>query len=361
MLERMEPVISVIEDRTISFEFPDPEPLPPPLLHAEGVSVGYDGKAILKDVSFRMDMDDRIALLGANGNGKSTLAKLITGRLQAMAGTLRRSSKLRVGYFAQHQSEELIPTDSPLDHMTRALTSKGIVPPESKVRAHLGRFGFGVEHATTKVAQLSGGEKARLLIALMCKEQPHLMVLDEPTNHLDIDTREALVAALNTFEGAVILISHDPHLVEMVADRLWLVGNGAVTPFDGDMADYRKLLLKESREARREQSAAAREAKSETAPAINRKEDRRAAAEARQKLAPLKKVAEKLEKDVEKLALKKAQLETTMADPKLYQGPSDKVATLQKNLGELNKSIEDAEIAWMEALEAYETAAEALT
>jgi ATP-binding cassette subfamily F protein 3 len=322
--------------------------------------VGYDGKPILRNVSFRMDMDDRIALLGANGNGKSTLAKLITGRLAAMEGSLRRPPKLRVGYFAQHQSEELNPTDTPLGHMSRALAVNGIAPPESKVRAHLGRFGFGVEHATTKVAQLSGGEKARLLIALMCKEQPHLMVLDEPTNHLDIDTREALVAALNAFEGAVILISHDPHLVEMVADRLWLVSGGTVTPFDGDMDDYRKLLLKEAREARREQSAAAREAKGEPAAssAANRKEDRRAAAENRQRLAPLKKAAEKAEKEVEKLTSKKEKLETAMADPKLYEGPADKVAALQKDLGELTKALEDAEMTWMEALEAYESAAE---
>lgn len=360
MLERMEPLVSVVEDQTISLEFPDPDPLPPPLLHAENLTVGYDGKPILRNVSFRMDMDDRIALLGANGNGKSTLAKLITGRLAAMEGSLRRPPKLRVGYFAQHQSEELNPADTPLGHMSRALAVNGIAPPESKVRAHLGRFGFGVEHATTKVAQLSGGEKARLLIALMCKEQPHLMVLDEPTNHLDIDTREALVAALNAFEGAVILISHDPHLVEMVADRLWLVAGGTVTPFDGDMDDYRKLLLKEAREARREQSAAARQAKGEPAAtsAANRKEDRRAAAENRQRLAPLKKAAEKAEKEAEKLTAKKEKLETTMADPKLYEGPADKVAALQKDLGEVTKALEDAEMAWMEALEAYESAAE---
>ncbi|GAB3450179.1 ABC-F family ATP-binding cassette domain-containing protein [Insolitispirillum peregrinum] len=357
MLERMEPVVSVIEERPISFEFPDPEPLPPPLMVAENVTIGYGETPILKKVSFRLDMDDRIALLGANGNGKSTLAKLLTGRLEAMSGTLRKSAKLRVGYFAQHQSDELNPADTPLGHMTRALTVNGIVPPESKVRAHLGRFGFGVEHATTKVAQLSGGEKARLLIALMCKEQPHLMVLDEPTNHLDIDTREALVAALNVFEGAVVLISHDPHLVEMVADRLWLVNGGGVAPFDGDMEEYRKLLLKEAREARREQKADSTNGAVAAGSAAARKEDRRSAAENRQRLAPLKKAAEKAEKEVERLTAARAVLEKKMADPKLYDGPSTKVAALQKELGDASRALEEAELQWMEALEAYEEAA----
>jgi ATP-binding cassette subfamily F protein 3 len=352
MLERMEPVVAVIEDRPVVLEFPDPDPLPPPLLQAEAVAVGYGGRAVLRDVSFRMDMDDRIALLGANGNGKSTLAKLITGRLTAMEGALRKSPKLRVGYFAQHQQEELDPADTPLGHMGRAMAKGGAMPPDSKVRAHLGRFGFGVDHATTRVEALSGGEKARLLIALMCKEEPHLIVLDEPTNHLDIDTREALVAALNAFEGAVVLISHDVHLVEMVADRLWLVADGGVRPFDGDMADYRAYLLQEAREARRAPAAPAAAA----APAAGRKEDRRAAAEARKRLAPLKKAVEAAEKAVETLTARKTALETRMAEPALYDGPADRLTALQRDLGETAKALDEAEAAWMEALETYEAA-----
>ncbi|MGC2856021.1 ABC-F family ATP-binding cassette domain-containing protein [Novispirillum sp. DQ9] len=352
MLERMETVVNVVEDRAITLDFPDPEPLSPPLLAVEKAVVGYDGKAVLRNVSFRIDMDDRIALLGANGNGKSTLAKLITGRLGAMEGSVRKSSKLRVGYFAQHQTDELNPADTPLGHMTRAMDNA----PEAKVRAHLGRFGFGVEHATTTVAKLSGGEKARLLIALMCREQPHLMVLDEPTNHLDIDTREALMAALNAYDGAVVIISHDPHLIEATADRLWLVADGTVAPFDGDMADYRRWLLDQAREARRE---AKPDAPEPAASAANRKDERRAAAEARQRVAPLRKAAETAEKKVEKLTAERAALETRLADPKLYDGPPEKVAALQKDLGLLTKALEDAEAAWMEAMEAFETAAAA--
>ncbi|WP_019644318.1 ABC-F family ATP-binding cassette domain-containing protein [Novispirillum itersonii] len=360
MLERMGPVISVIEERAITLEFPDPEPLSPPVIAVENGVVGYDGRAVLRKINLRIDQDDRIALLGANGNGKSTLAKLLTGRLALMDGDMRRSSKLRIGYFAQHQTDELNPDDTPLGHMTKALTPPGgMAPPESKVRAHLGRFGFGVDHATTKVSSLSGGEKARLLIALMCKEQPHLIVLDEPTNHLDIDTREALVAALNVFEGAVILITHDSHLVESCADRLWLVADGGVAPFDGDMDDYKKWLLSQARDARRDATPSTDE------PQVSRKDARRAAAEARARIAPLKRKAEQAEKQVNDLTAKKAVLEAKLADPKLYEGPADAVAKIQKDLGDLSRRLDDAEAVWMEAMEAVDAAereeAEALT
>lgn len=351
MLERMETVVNVVEDKAFTLDFPDPEPLSPPVISVEGGVLGYDGKPVLRNLTFRIDMDDRIALLGANGNGKSTLAKLITGRLDLMEGSIHKSGKLRVGYFAQHQTDELNMDDTPLGHMARALGN----PPESKVRAHLGRFGFGVEHANTKVGKLSGGEKARLLIALMCREQPHLMVLDEPTNHLDIDTREALMSALNAFDGAVVIISHDPHLIEATADRLWLVSDGTVAPFDGDMADYRRWLLDQARTARRD-------AKSEAKPDAkassnsNRKDDRRAAAEARQRVAPLKKLAEAAEKKVVTLTAKHAAAEAELADPALYNAPPEKVAALQKDIAALARSIADAEAAWMEAMETYEQA-----
>ena len=186
-----------------------------------------------------MDMDDRIALLGANGNGKSTLAKLIAGRLEPEHGRMHRSGKLRVGYFAQHQSEELVPNDTPINHMARALPSA--LP--AQVRSQLARFGLDADRATTPVKNCSGGEKARLLLALATRDAPQLLILDEPTNHLDIDAREALVRALADFEGAVLLITHDPHLVDLVADTLWLVADGSVKPFDGDLDDYRKLSL----------------------------------------------------------------------------------------------------------------------
>jgi len=347
MLERMEPVVNVVEDKPVTLDFPDPEPLSPPIVRCENGVAGYDGTPVLRNLNFRIDMDDRIALLGANGNGKSTLAKLLTGRLKLMDGTLVKSSKLRVGYFAQHQTDELNPQDTPLGHMTRAMGN----PPESKVRAHLGRFGFGVDHATTPVKDLSGGEKARLLIALMCKEQPHLLVLDEPTNHLDIDTREALIAALAAFQGAVVLIAHDTHLVEASADRLWLVADGTLRPFDGDMDEYRQLLLRSARDARRE--SAPRPADKATA---SRRDDRRAAAEARRRIAPLKKAAEQAEKQVETLSQRKEALEARMADPTLYDGPAEEVTRLQKELGEVTAALDSAEAAWMEAMEAFEAA-----
>jgi ATP-binding cassette subfamily F protein 3 len=196
-------------------------------------------------------MDDRIAMLGANGNGKSTLVKILGGRLQPMGGELRKSSKLKVGYFAQHQAEELDLGATPLSALARRMGAGN----ETRLRAHLGRFGFGADKAETKIADLSGGEKARLLFCLMSTEAPHILLLDEPTNHLDVDAREALAEALNDFEGAVVLVSHDSHLIDLVCDRLWLVAGGSCAPFEGDLSDYRRLLLEDAKDRRREAKA----------------------------------------------------------------------------------------------------------
>ena len=243
-LARMEPIASVMEDRTVTFHFPQPTPLSPPILTLEDVAVGYeDGRPILAHLNLRLDMDDRVALLGANGNGKSTLSRLFAGRLKPMAGRMTRSGKLKIGYFAQDQAEELDLAATPLAHMERLMP----LETATKLRAQLGRFGFGADRAEVAVGKLSGGEKARLLFALMSREAPHVLILDEPTNHLDIDSRQALIQALSEFEGAVILVSHDPHLVELAADRLWLVADGGVAAYDGDMDDYRKLLLEQLR------------------------------------------------------------------------------------------------------------------
>ncbi|NKD76793.1 ABC-F family ATP-binding cassette domain-containing protein [Haematospirillum sp. H1815] len=360
MLEKMDLPVSVVEERTIVLDFPDPEPLPPPMIAINDASVGYGGKTVLRDISLRLDMDDRIALLGANGNGKSTLAKLLTGRLDPMSGTVQRSSKLRIGYFAQHQTDELNPEDTPLGHMTRAMTPKGgSAPPESRVRAFLGRFGFGVDHATTRVAKLSGGEKARLLIALMCREQPHLIVLDEPTNHLDIDTRDSLMSALNAFGGAVVLIAHDTHLVEACADRLWLVADGQVQPFDGDMADYRQWLLDRARDDRRGSTGKTGNDdadKTRTGSATNRREDRRLAAQIRARLAPLRQRVERCEQQVTRLNARRDDLEAKLADPALYSGPDDKVAALRMELGAVGRDIQVAEERWLKAVEELEKA-----
>ncbi len=346
MLERLGPVVPVIEERSIAFEFPDPEPLSPPILAVEDGTAGYDGRTVLRGLNLRVDMDDRIALLGANGNGKSTLAKLLSGRLAPMGGRLARPPKLKIGYFAQHQTEELTPGRTAFDHMAAVMKDA----PEAKVRAHLGRFGFEQERADVKVDNLSGGEKARLLFALMSRDAPHLMVLDEPTNHLDIDAREALVAALNAYEGAVVLVSHDPHLIELVADRLWLVADGKVRAFDGDLADYRRFLLERAREARRE----GRDAERGAAP--SRKDERRAAADLRAQLAPLRRKAQQAEKLLEKLLADKAGLEGQLADPALYRGPAEAVTRLRRQLAETERAVADAEAAWLAAHEELEAA-----
>ena len=344
-LERMEPIVDIAEDEAaVSFDFPSPEGLSPPLIALDDVTVGYGDKAILKRLNLRIDMDDRIALLGANGNGKSTLVKLLAGRLQAMGGEMRRSGKLKIGYFAQHQTEELDLALTPVQQMQRVMPTVL----EEKVRAHLGRFGFPQQKAETKISSLSGGEKARLLFAMMSREAPHVLMLDEPTNHLDLDSREALIQAINAFEGAVILISHDPHLIELTADRLWLVANGTCQAYDGDMDDYRRLLLERARAERSE-------AKGDGGP--SRKDQRRASAEARAAIAPLKKKATDAEALVGKLSAEKAKIEAKLADPKLYEGPADALRKLQIDLGAVEKKLAAAEETWLEALEAYEAAA----
>jgi len=341
MLERLGPPVAVIEDRAVRFDFPDPDALAPPLIGIDGGAAGYKkGEPVLTGLDLRLDMDDRIALLGANGNGKSTLARILAGRLDLMAGTQFRTPKLRVGYFAQHQTEELDAGRTPYDHM-RELMPNVL---ESKVRAQLGRFAFGQERADVKVEDLSGGEKARLLFALMSRDAPHLMILDEPTNHLDIDAREALVAALNSYAGAVILISHDSHLVSLTADRLWLVAEGTVRPYDGDLDDYRKLLLDGASTMRKQ----AREANAA------RKDERRAAAAERTRNAPLRKRAQEAERLLEDLHKRRAALEARLADPTLYAGPAAAVADLQKSKAGIDQALAAAEADWLAASEALE-------
>jgi ATP-binding cassette subfamily F protein 3 len=263
-LEKLPAIESVIEDSVTKFAFPEPAALPPPILSLDQVSVGYGSTPILTGLGMNMIMGDRIALLGANGNGKSTFAKLLANRLQPMQGTLRRPGKLRVGYFAQHQEAELTPSESPLQHIARALPNA----PATQQRSQLARFGLDRDRALTPTGSLSGGERARLLLALATRDAPQLLILDEPTNHLDIDACDALVRALSEFPGAVLLITHDPNLVEMVADQLWIVDGGTIAPYEGDMDDYRALLLKKAKPPR--------------APSANsRKDERRARAQAR--------------------------------------------------------------------------------
>jgi len=345
LLARMRPIPEHREAGSINFDFPSPDSLAPPLMGADRVSVGYGGKPVLRDVSFRLDVDDRIALLGKNGNGKSTLMKLLAGRLDAMAGETRQSGKLRVGYFAQHQTDELDVEATPVAAMARKRPNDN----EEKLRRHLGGFGFGQARAFTKIGNLSGGEKARLLFALMSCDRPHILLLDEPTNHLDVDSRQALVQAINSFAGAVVIVSHDPHVIDLTADRFWLVDHGRVVPFDGDMADYRALVLGDgrARDSEDEEDAESGEKK---------KELRRNAAKRRKKLAPLKKKLTAAERRVTALETAKADLASALADPKLYTDKSDELVALKKELGQVEKTLSQSEQQWLALQEEWDSA-----
>jgi len=349
MLERMAPIASMVEERTVAFDFPDPEPLSPPLIALDGAEAGYDGTPVLKRLDLRIDMDDRIALLGANGNGKSTLVKLLAGRLKPMTGKLTKSAKLKVGYFAQHQAEELTLSETAYQHLARLMP----MATEAKVRAHLGRFGFSGERADVKCEGLSGGEKARLLFAMTSTEQPHILLLDEPTNHLDVDAREALVHALNTYDGAVVLVSHDAHLVELVCDRLWLVADGGCHAFEGDLTDYRDMLS-ESRRARRR--ADKDETEAPETSAASRKDARRERAQQRAATADLRKSVKDHERRIEKLSADIEALERRLAEPGVYEGPTATLMDLQLRHADFKAKLAETEEAWLELSERLETA-----
>ncbi|GBQ06190.1 ABC-F family ATP-binding cassette domain-containing protein [Saccharibacter floricola] len=344
-LERLPQIESVVEATPTHFSFPEPGTLPPPMLKLTDVSVGYGERVILSKLSLRMDMDDRIALLGRNGHGKSTFAKLLAGQLAPMGGEFAPANKLRVGYFAQHQNDALILDDSPIDHMSRALPDA--TPPQ--VRAQLARFGLDAERAETAVKRLSGGEKARLLLALATRHAPHLLILDEPTNHLDLDARDALIRALCEFEGAVILISHDSHLVESVADRLWIAEKGTITPFDGDMSEYRTWLDERARLAQSEQQGGTR------AKAPPKAQQRAQRKEQTRQLAPLRRQIRHAEATLEKLAAKKKTIEEKLADPALYQsGHANDIATLNTQLATIEQDQQEMELLWLDAQDKLE-------
>ena len=337
-LAKMPALETVIEQAPTRFDFPSPAPLAPPMLTLDRVSVGYDGRAVLRDLTLRLDSEDRIALLGPNGRGKSTFAKLLAGRLAPMAGTQFRANGLGVGYFAQHQTDELDGSDTPLGHMGRAMPAATV----TVARSQLARFGLDADRAETKVGELSGGERARLLLALATRDAPQLLILDEPTNHLDIDARDALVRALAAFEGAVLLISHDPHLVELVADQLWLVGDGTVRPYDGDLADYRAKLSGGAASA-----AVAAEAAGGKGGG---REDRRERAAARAALEPLRRRARDAEARLARLADERRTIEAKLADPRLYgSGGGSEIARENARLTAVARAQAKAEEEWLEA------------
>jgi ATP-binding cassette subfamily F protein 3 len=352
MIEKLGPVATVPIEEKITFNFPSPELLASPIETLDEVSVGYPGgPPVLSKLDLRIDMEDRIALLGQNGNGKSTFIRLISQRLEPRTGKLKKTPRLRVGYFSQDQEESLDYEATPFDHMNRAL---GPGTQEHKVRAQLGRFGFSRDRANLKVGVLSGGEKTRLLLALATRNAPHMLLLDEPTNHLDMDARESLIEAINDFEGAVILVSHDTHLVKMIADQLWLVDKGTVKAFEGDIDEYQTRLLRERSDR------PAREPKAKKEP----KKDKLTAAAAapapppadKPKRGHLKRALEKSEKLLADLTRQKTEIEARLADPATYSAPPEVIAEIQKEKVRLERELAHAEHDWLVAQEAMEAA-----
>jgi ATP-binding cassette subfamily F protein 3 len=337
MLARMQPIAALAEDPSLSFDFPSPSELKPPLITLDMAAVGYAEAPVLRRLNLRIDPDDRIALLGRNGNGKTTLARLLAAQLLPMEGTVTAAGKMRVGYFTQYQVEELHGGDTPLQHMTRAMS--GSTP--GAVRAQLGRFGFSGDRATQLVSKLSGGERARLALALITRDAPHLLILDEPTNHLDVDSREALVQALNGYDGAVIIVSHDRHMIELTADRLVLVENGGATEYAGSVDDYIDLVL--------------RGAPSSAGPKHQR-HDRKAAAKAREEARALKKAAAEAEAASARLAAQCSALDRALFDP--VNAPAEfgdlPRSELSKRRAELASQLEAAEARWLHANEQLE-------
>ena len=336
MISKLEPITRPQEAALRRFSFPDPEELSPPIVRVENGTVGYEDTAILSRLDLRIDQDDRIALLGQNGEGKSTLSKLISGRLDPMAGRVVTSNKLRIGYFAQHQVDELFVDETPLDHIRRLRPEKT----PAQLRAILGGFGIGAEQADTEVGRLSGGQKARLSLLLATIDAPHVLILDEPTNHLDIESREALVEALTAYSGAVVLVSHDMHLLSLVADRLWLVKGGRVTPYDDDLDTYRSQLLSGD--------------KPTTMAPSDKPKIKRAS---RDEILALRAEVRKCEDRLEKLMEMHEKLSAKLADPELYS--DNNIADLEvwnKKFAEVEEAMSRAETLWVTALEKLDTA-----
>lgn len=327
MLEKLETIAPLGSEYSSHFDFPVPDELAPPMLTLEDVSAGYEDNVVLKKLNFSIVNNDRIALLGANGNGKSTLAKLISGRLQPLSGNIHASKKLKVGYFAQYQAEELPFDLTPTQHLLHLMPEKN----ETKVRSHLARFGLDKEKAETVIAKLSGGEKARLLFAVMTRTAPALLILDEPTNHLDVEGREALIEALNDYTGSVILITHDLHLIELIADDLWLVKNHACKPYDGDLEDYKKSLLTGKNTAKKKQE----EVQKPTVVKTNNYQENK----------QLTTEIKRLEKNLDKLHQEKTEMEAKFA----VEQTAENLVKLQRDFSYLQNQISETEAAWLSA------------
>ncbi|MEO0412461.1 MAG: ABC-F family ATP-binding cassette domain-containing protein [Pseudomonadota bacterium] len=344
-LEKLGTVETYSEDGTSEFSLPDISPLPPPIITLEQASAGYvPSQPVIKGLNMRIDQDDRIALLGPNGRGKSTFAKLLAGQLQAMDGTVRRASKLKIGFFTQHQVDVLDGEETPLTLIARALPK---VPP-TKLRARLAQFGFDADMADRPSSTLSGGQRARLLFAIICADNPQMLILDEPTNHLDIASREHLARAIGAYEGAVLIISHDRSLIDLCADRLWVVEDQTVKRFDDSLEAYRRKVLQGDSSTKSDKSALS---------AGERKAQRKQAAQRRKSLAPLRMAVSDTEKTMDRIARQAEAMRNTLADPALYTAADQsKAIALQKELGDLESQLAQAEEAWMAATERYEAA-----
>ena len=344
--------VKLIEANTV-FKFPEPELLAPPLVTLEKASVGYGNNIpVLSNINLRLDADDRIGFLGQNGNGKSTLAKLIANRLEKMSGDSHRAAKLKVGFFAQHQIEELELQDTAAEHMARLMPSA----PLDRVRARLGGVGLVQDKQTTKVKFLSGGEKARLTIALITYNNPHVLILDEPTNHLDIDARDALVSALNTYKGAVILISHDRRLLELTVDRLWLIADGTVNPFKGDLDDYAAWLKDRAREGVRGEGRIGTDEQKQSSQKTNKKEQRKAAADKRKANSDLRKKISELEKQITLLSHQRDEVLVILGDTETYEMSTSDLKQIIIKKERIDSELKVIETKWLEASEALELA-----
>ncbi|HYK78742.1 MAG TPA: ABC-F family ATP-binding cassette domain-containing protein, partial [Micropepsaceae bacterium] len=347
-LEKMKPVTLVTAERLAAITLPQPEAVAPPLISLDRISVGYvPGKPVLSHLSLRIDSDDRLALLGQNGNGKSTLAKLLAGRLKPQSGELTRARKLNVGYFAQHQLDELDSTKTAL----QTLWAHRPMFDETTARTRLGGFGFSGDKADTRIDSLSGGERARLLLAIATLEKPNLLILDEPTNHLDMDAREELLTALNEYEGAVVLISHDRRLIEGCADRLLLVAEGRVAPYDGDLEAYKRFVLSAANGPAETQP---RESKTQSKAG-----QRREAADRRLALKPLKNAMDRCEREVARLHGEIEKIDTDLANASLFKKDPAKGESLSRERADAVRKLEAAEHAWIEAAERFEQAQDA--
>jgi ATP-binding cassette subfamily F protein 3 len=344
MLERMKPVTALVTQDVREISFPVPEKmLSPPIIAVDNVSVGYDPKKpVLNRVTLRIDTDDRIALLGSNGNGKSTLVKLLAGKLPPFSGHVTRADKLSIGYFAQHQVDELDLDASPYDHVRRLMPDA----PETKVRGRTGAIGFSGKAGDTLVRSLSGGEKARLLLGLATFFGPNMIILDEPTNHLDIDSRAALAEAINDFPGAVIMVSHDRYLIEACADQLWVVADQAVTDFDGDLDDYRRMVL----------SARGMRASSRDANNNERGRDKPQRGKAEKRVSPKQRISD-AEAEIARINGIIAKIDTALALPDLFKRDPKQAAQLVKARAGAESALQRAEEDWLAASSEFDEAA----